>query len=129
MSRNRTPEALREVRGMDKKNPSRRAPDQPEPNGGIGPAPAHLNVLEQEIWDEIVGHMHAGVMGQAERVAFEQIVRLTYEMRVNFAEMPTSRVQALTSLLSKFGMTPTDRAKIVVPKGEKKNGFAALLDN
>lgn len=125
----RKPRELRELHGTEKDHPGRQNLDAPRPNGGIGPAPAHLNVLEREIWDEIVGHMHAGVMGQAERVAFEQIVRLTYEMRVNFAEMPTSRVQALTSLLSKFGMTPTDRAKIVVPKGEKKNGFAALLDN
>jgi len=32
----------------------------------------------------------------------------------------------MDSIMSRYGMTPSDRTKIIVPKSEKKNPFEAL---
>jgi len=41
--------------------------------------------------------------------------------------MSAAKLSQLSTMLGKFGMTPSDRTKIVVPKGsEKKNGFTEM---
>ncbi len=127
----RKPMALRELHGTASDHPGRQNQNQPEPTRGIGPADngRHVNGLnhnEQLIWDEIVGISYAGVLGEADRIALEMMCRLINEMRTNFADMTAAKITQLSGLLGRFGMTPSDRTKIVVPKNEKKNGFADL---
>ncbi len=133
MPKPRTPTALRDVKGMDKKNPSRRNENEPEPTRGIGPAPKHFDKKHQAIWDEIVGISYAGVLGEADRIALEIMVSLLYRFR-NATYRKNSKVVLLTGvelgrlsgLISQFGMTPSDRSKINVPKNPAKNGFSGL---
>ena len=127
MGNPRKPLELRQLHGTAKDHPGRQNRDAPGPNGGIGPAPVYLSAYEAAIWDELVGQMHARVMGQADRLAFELAVRITAEMRLGFGDMPTPRLALLSSLLSRFGMTPVDRTKLIVPKSEKsENPFGSL---
>lgn len=71
--------------------------------------------------------MYAGVLGEADRLALETLTRLVYVMRSDFEEMSAAKLSQLSTMLGKFGMTPSDRTKIVVPKGgEKKNGFTEM---
>lgn len=117
------PTALRELHGTADRNKQRNNPNEPVPTRGIGPAPEHLPAAMHAIWDEVVGAMYAGVLGEADRLALEAMVRLVYLMRTDFDEMTAAQLNQLTGLLARFGMTPADRTKIVVPKGEKKNPF------
>lgn len=125
------PQALRELQGTAKDHPGRQNKNQPVPTKGIGPANrpgcgSNLNDAEQAIWDEIVSISYSGVLGEADRLALEMMCRLVNEMRTNFEEMTAAKITQLSNLIGRFGMTPSDRAKIVVPSGKKKNGFADL---
>ena len=124
----RAPTALKQMRGTDKKNPARMNDNEPVPTKGIGPSirngsGSNLNQQEQAIWDEIVSISYAGVLGEADRIALEMMCRLVHEMRTDFTEMTAAKITQLSQLLGRFGMTPSDRTKITVPKGEKKNPF------
>lgn len=127
----KTPRAIKELRGTDKRNRERMNPNEPIPERGIGPAVrptsgSNLNSAEQAIWDEIVGISYTGVLGEADRIALEMMCRLVHEMRTDFVEMTAAKITQLSNLLGRFGMTPSDRTKIVVPKAEKKNPFGDM---
>lgn len=130
MGRPTTPTALKEIRGSFKRHPERRKDGEPVPTRGIGPAPEYFCQVQRDIWDEIVGQMYPGVLGEADRLALEIMVTLVYRFRWANGEtiqpLMGAELARLTSLLSQFGMTPSDRTKIVVPKGEKKNPFSDL---
>ena len=124
----RAPTALKQMRGTDKKNPARMNNNEPVATKGIGPAirsgsGCNLTQVEQDIWDEVVAISYAGVLGEADRVSLEMMCRLINEMRTNFTGMTAAKITQLSQLLGRFGMTPSDRTKITVPKAEKKNSF------
>ena len=120
------PQALRELHGTSGRNKQRDVENPAVATRGIGPPANVLTESQKLIWDEIVGVSYAGVMGEADRIALELMCRLVEEMRTNFTEMTASKLSQLNSILSKFGMTPSDRSKINVPKTEKKNSFGCL---
>jgi len=122
----RKPQALRELNGTAKDHPDRQNPDQPIPTRGIGPAHKILSEYESEIWDEIVGISYPGVLGEADRIALEMMCRLVAEMRTNFDDMTAAKITQLSGLVGRFGMTPSDRTKIVIPKKENYNPFEGM---
>ena len=120
------PMALRELHGTAHRNKQREVDSPAVATRGIGPPGQVLTENQRAIWDEVVGISYAGVMGEGDRIALELMCRLIEEMRLNFTDMSASKLSQLNSILSKFGMTPSDRTKITVPKAEKVSGFAAL---
>lgn len=122
----RKPTALKQIEGTDKRNKTRMNPDEPTPSRGIGPSHDSLNEYEQEIWDEVVGISYRGVLGEADRIALEMMCRLIAEMRLDFAEMTAAKITQLSQLLGRFGMTPSDRTKIVIPKEQNTNPFDGM---
>lgn len=121
------PTALKEVHGTADRNKQRQNPDEPVPENGIGPAPDHLTEGERAIWDEVVSHMYAGVLGEADRMGLEVMVKLIHLMRTDFEGMTGAQLARLNGLLSQFGMTPADRTKISVPKDKDKgNPFEGM---
>lgn len=120
------PTALRELHGTLNRNKQRNNPNEPTPVRGIGPPPSHLSQMQQQVWDEVVGQMYAGVLGEADRIALECMCRLIADMRMDYENFTAAKMTQLSTLCGKFGMTPSDRTKIVVPKGEKRNPFADL---
>lgn len=120
------PTALRELHGTLNRNKDRNNPGEPVPTKGIGPAPEHLNEMQSQAWDEIVGMMYPGVLGEADRIALEIMAKLLVDFRTNYEDFTGAKLARLEGMLARFGMTPSDRTKIVVPKGEKKNPFSEL---
>ena len=51
------------------------------------------------------------------------LCKLIHEMRTNFENMQTAKLTRLETLLGKFGLTPSDRSKIVVPQQKEPNPF------
>ena len=126
MPQPRKPKALRELQGTIKDHPGRQNQNQPEPTRGIGPANSTLTEYEREIWDEVVGISYRGVLGEADRIALEMMCRLIAEMRLNFEEMTAAKITQLSTLLGRFGMTPSDRTKISIPQEKNKNAFEGM---
>lgn len=122
----RKPTALKKLQGTDKLHPERLNANEPIPARGIGPAHPSLNEYEQEIWDEVVGISYNGVLGEADRIGMEMMCRLIAEMRLNFAEMTAAKITQLSQLIGRFGMTPSDRTKISIPKEKNKNAFEGM---
>ena len=122
----RKPTALKQVQGTDKRNKTRMNLNEPTPVRGIGPAHKLLTEYEQEVWDEIVGISYRGVLGEADRIALEMMCRLVAEMRLNYGEFTAAKLTQLSQLLGRFGMTPSDRTKIVIPKKENQNPFEGM---
>jgi hypothetical protein len=119
----RKPTALKQIQGTDKQNPERLNENEPVPVRGIGPNHSSLTEYEAAIWDEVVGISYAGVLGEADRIALEMMCRLIAEMRLDFEEMTAAKITQLSQLLGRFGMTPSDRTKIVIPKSKNSNPF------
>lgn len=77
--------------------------------------------------------MFPGVMGMSDRPTMEIMARLfcrfrygDYEKDSPLPALNGAELSRLDSLLGRYGMTPSDRSKIVLPKGEKQNPFEAL---
>lgn len=126
MPRHKKPTAIRKIEGTDKDHPNRQNPNEPVPSRGIGPSHNSLSTYEREIWDEVVGISYRGVLGEADRIALEMMCRLISEMRLDFAEMTAAKITQLSQLLGRFGMTPSDRTKIVIPKEKNTNAFEGM---
>ena len=126
MANPKKPMALRELHGTADRNKHRDNDSPPQATRGIGPPNKVLTENQRAIWDEVVGISYAGVMAEGDRISLEMMCRLIEEMRLDFSEMTASKLSQLNSMLSKFGMTPSDRGKIVVPKQEKANAFGSL---
>lgn len=125
------PTAIRKLHGTDKRNKHREVPNQVEVVNGIGEAPDHLSEDGKKIWDEIVGLMFQGVLGETDRLALEIMCNLVYRFRFSQVDEDVSgltgaELSRLTGLLSEFGMTPSARTKISVPKQKPKNSFETI---
>lgn len=123
----RKPMAIKQIQGTADRNKQRQNPNEPTPTRGIGPAPEHLGEQLGQVWDEVVSQMYAGVLGEADRIALETMVRLINLMRTDFDTMTAAQLARLNGLLSQFGMTPADRTKISVPKNKDQgNPFEGM---
>jgi phage terminase small subunit len=125
MSRPRTPTAILDTKGAFLAQPGRRRNGEPQPIGSIGSAPKHFSDDQKKIWRELVRGLPAGVGKSADRWAAETIVLLKAKERAD--TIKGNELARLTSLYGRFGMTPSDRAKISVevPKESKLQRFLA----
>lgn len=124
------PMAIRELHGTAHRNKQRNNDDAPEPTRGIGPPPDYFSAGEREIWDYLVSIMHHGVLKEPDRPTFEVLAKLFYRFRYGSfdkdAPIPclmAAELNKMCGIMSLYGMTPSDRQKIVVPKSQKKNPF------
>jgi len=114
------------MRGAFKKDPQRERqdPDTAE----LKSPPAHLSAVQREIWKEIIAAAPKDVITEADRFSLEICCVLMQQFRMDPVEFPAAKLVRLETLLGKFGMTPSDRAKVAGP-GQKKpqgNPFADL---
>lgn len=125
MSRPRTPTALHVIRGTKRKHPERmrERENEPVPSGPIGEPPEWLTDEQVKCWHELVSICPPGVLGNSDRLALELTVRLMVESRGDNGLSGTS-IGHLISLLARFGLTPSDRSKVSVTKGDDKNPFS-----
>lgn len=133
MANPKKPMAIRELHGTAHRNKQRNPENPVEITRGIGPAPERFTEQQSEVWDYLVSIMFAGVLAESDRPTFEILAVLfhrfrygTYEEDATCPALAVGELNRMDSIMSRYGMTPSDRAKISVPKGEKKNGFESL---
>lgn len=120
MARPRTPSNVLELRGSFAKNPQRKRKGEPKPTGEVGSY--SLGAIEKEkIWNELVSSCPPNVLTNSDRLALEIAVEYMHQFRTNPFGCPSERVKTLINLLARFGMTPSDRAKLSLPEKEKES--------
>lgn len=126
MGRTHTPTAILDARGGFIKHPERRRPNEPQSIRPLGPPPKYLCAPQKKIWKEVAKRLAPGVATEADRDAFEMMVRLTCDIRNDSPDHPFTGVQRgnLIQLWSRFAMTPADRSKVAVEKPKE-----SALDN
>src|SRR5580692_10306016 len=131
MARPRTPTEILDARGsfLTGQNPARarERENEPKPERPLGSPPKHLSPELKKLWKEIAKRIAPGVAKESDRDAFELMVRLTHNMRMNDILMKAADRTALISLWGRFAMTPADRSKVSVeaPKGSALDRFMA----
>lgn len=133
MGMHKKPQALRELHGTANRNKYRDNQNAPVPTRGIGPAPDHFSEEQSKTWDYLVSIMFAGVLAESDRPTMELLTVLfwrfrngSYEQDAVIPALAVGEMTLMHQIMGKYGMTPSDRQKIVVPKQEKRNPFEAL---
>ena len=131
MPRSRTPLAKARLTGADRNHPERfRGRSEPLLSGrGVGDPPSHLSKSAQAAWRAFVGEL--GWLVHEDRAALEaaSIARAQVSEMAGRGEPVTgAALAAYRSLLASLGGTPTDRSRVVAPKGdEDPDPFAAFV--
>ena len=126
MPQRRLSAQIAQLRGSYKANPQRRRPPAPEPEPGVGAPPETLSQSAQLVWHELVGISAPGVLTKSDRPTLELTALLLDEFRQSEEPFITSRLGRLESLLSRLGLSPTDRARVAVPARPEPNPFDEL---
>ena len=131
MARNRTPTAILDAKGAYLINPQRERENEPT---GCSPMPATcpkylskcLTAQEKTVWKLLVKQSLPGVLFESDWALFISVGRLTTKNMYNPPLLVGEQAQ-LTSLGSKFAMSPADRSKVSVDK-PKESSLSAFLN-
>lgn len=123
MARPRTPTNVLDARGAFDKNPNRKRED-PEVAGPLKGAPGYFDAEQVAIWKEVVKAAPKNVVTESDRFALEIAVLLLQQFRSDPIDFTAAKLVRLETLLGKFGMTPSDRAKVAGPVSKKPGGNA-----
>lgn len=123
MPRPRKPTKVLEAKGAFRKDPQRRRDGEPEVREPLGAVPGDLNALQVKAWQEIVSFAPMGVLTQADRLVVEMAACLLAEYREDRGGFSGQKLGRLEAMLGKFGMTPSDRAKLSIEKPKTENPF------
>ena len=121
MPQPRTATALLDARGAFKNHPERKRVDPKVSNPFPEVAPSHLNPLEVKCWHELRKSAPDGVLTAADVEMVNVAAGLVAESRSDFKGMATARIGQLVTILGRFGMSPSDRAKLAT-KPEDDDG-------
>ena len=123
MARPRTPTNILKLGGIQKNHPERlkERANEPVNTNPIGKPPTWLNVAEEKAWRMIIKECIAGVLGEADRLAVAVASQIAAKCMDHTADHQDRTL--LLRYLGQFGMTPSERTKIAVPKDKPINRF------
>lgn len=121
--RPRTPSNVLDLRGAFKKNPQRKRDEEPEAVGELGDPPEHMEAGPRLMWHELKEAIPQGVATASDRFAFEVLCTLAGAYRESPLTFSADKLMRMEKLWGCFGLDPSSRAKLSVPKKGKKNEF------
>src|ERR1700686_905826 len=127
MGLNRTPTAILESRGsfINHKNRKEARAGEPVVTKKLGSPPKSCTDEQKKIWREFSKIVPAGVATYADRWAVEIVVSIMAKFRAG--TISGAETAQLTSLLSRFGLTPADRSRVVATLAPREEpGWAEL---
>jgi len=125
MARPRKPTALLELNGAFRHDPQRTRVD-PEDDRPFGDPPEDLTPEQVVQWHRIVRGAIEGVLKFSDRISVEWAAELLVKKKIGAAS--SAELTILRGLLNAFGMDPSGRAKLSIPKKTAKNEFADLAE-
>jgi hypothetical protein len=128
MGLNGTPTAILEARGSFINHKNRRDARAGEPvvTKKLGSPPKTFTDEQKKLWHEFAKIVPAGVATYADRCAVEIVVCAMAKFRSG--TITGAERSQLTSLLSRFGLTPADRSRVVATLAPKEESEWAELD-
>lgn len=126
MSRPKKPSAILKLSGAFKKNPNRKRSNEPNIKKLVGRAPKYFDKEQRAIWNEIKRSLVEGVALLSDKFSLELLCNSIVEYRRAPFSFTASDKAQLRAMLSAFGMTPSSRASISVPK--KQEGSSTYKD-
>ena len=113
MGLNRTPTAILESRGsfIGHKNRKEARAGEPVVTKRLGSPPKTFTDEQKKLWREFAKIVPPGVATYADRWAVEIVVCAMAKFRAG--TISGTETGHLTSLLSRFGLTPADRSRVV----------------
>lgn len=132
MSAVRKPTAVLEANGAFTRNPKRARARRYEPDTGrgVGPAPEYLTSEQGKAWDDIVSACAPGVFQSSDTVFLAAMSAMVAQFREDPVGFGISRYQIFLTMLTRAGMTPSDRSRVAVPPAPsddgKKTGLASF---
>lgn len=128
MGRNRTPTSILESRGsfISHKNRKDARAGEPVVTKILGSPPKTCTDEQKKLWREFAKIVPAGVATYADRWAVEIVVCAMAKFRA--ATISGAERGQLTSLLSRFGLTPADRSRVVATLAPKLDDEWSDLD-
>lgn len=111
-------------------NPGKRAinHDEPEAAGDLGAPPAGWTPDQKALWWEVVNSAPDGVLTGSDRLLVELACCNLAQVRasVKAGELTAAQSAEMRRILGEMGMTPSERARLVVAKPGSANPFADL---
>jgi hypothetical protein len=128
MGLNRTPTAILEARGsfINHKNRKDARAGEPVVTKKLGGPPKSFTDEHKKLWREFAKIVPPGVATYADRWAVEIVVCSMAKFRAG--GISGAETGQLTSLLSRFGLTPADRSRVVATPASKEESEWAELD-
>jgi phage terminase small subunit len=96
---------------------------------GIGEAPAHISIARKHIWAELIAQLPEGHLQSADRFLLEIVTYLMSRQRNRRSLITKGEISLLLNALSKLGLTPVDRSRVIIPVKPQKNAYSEGWDD
>src|ERR1035437_1518332 len=96
---------------------------------GIGEPPAHISIARKNIWAELVAQLPVGHLQSADRFLLEIVTGLMAKQRNRRVLITKGEVSLLINALSKLGLTPVDRSRVIIPAKPKASVYSQGWDD
>jgi phage terminase small subunit len=117
------PREVAELKGAARHDPQRYRNEEPKSSLPLGQAPSTMSEAARRIWFEFEAYAPAGVMTGNDRPSMEMLCELFAEFREDPRSFAAAKYARATILLAHFGMTPSSRRGLAVPKKPKDDEF------
>lgn len=126
MPKPRKPTAILEANGAYKSNPNRRRNNEPIIDKLVGEPPVYFDDEQVKMWNEIKASIVEGVALLSDKFSLELLCNTLVQYRRDPFTFTAADKSQLKSMLNSFGMSPSSRANIEIPKGKESNDFDFL---
>ena len=130
MSARRKSLATLQLLGSTKAHPGRYAgrTDLASCPDGIGDPPSHISIARKNIWAELIAFVPAEHLQSADRFLLEVVTGLMAKQRNRRCLISKGEISLLLNALSKLGLTPVDRNRVIIPVKPKANVYSGWDD-
>jgi hypothetical protein len=95
----------------------------------IGNPPSHISIARKHIWQELIAQLPEGHLQSADRFLLEVVTGLMAKLRNRRALITKGEVSLLINALSKLGLTPVDRSRVIIPAKPKASVYSQGWDD
>ena len=95
---------------------------------GIGEPPSHISIARKNIWAELIAQLPAGHLASADRFLLEIVTGLMAKQRNRRTLITKGELSLLLNALSKLGLTPVDRSRVIIPVKPQKTAYSEGWD-
>jgi hypothetical protein len=95
---------------------------------GIGLPPSHLSIARKHIWQELIAQLPDGHLQSADRWLLEIVTGLMAKQRNRRTLITKGELNLLLTALSRLGLTPVDRNKVIIPPKPTASVYDAFAE-